>query len=62
MLAEIENKTDCVNWASKLRDLLAHLGFYGVWLNQGVGNKNIVLVEFKQILNDNFIQNYRIAG
>ena len=41
MLADIENKPDCVNWASKLRDLLANLGFYGVWVNQGVGNKNI---------------------
>ena len=41
MLADIENKPDCVNWASNLRDLLANLGFYGVGLNEGVGNKNI---------------------
>ena len=41
MRADIENKPDSVNWASKLRDLLANLGFYGVWVIQGVGNKNI---------------------
>ena len=58
MLADMENKLDCVNWASKLRDVLANLGFYGVWVNQGVGNKNIFLVEFKQRLNDKFIQNW----
>ena len=32
--------------------------FYGVWLNQGVGNKNMFLAEFKQRLNDNFIHNW----
>ena len=58
MLADIENKPDFVNWASKLRDLLANLGFYGVWVNQGVGNKNIFLIENKQRLNDYFIQNW----
>ena len=41
MMTDIENKPDCVNWASKVRDLLPNSGFYGVWLNQGVGNKNM---------------------
>ena len=58
MMTDIENKPDCVNWASKVRDLLSNLGFYGVWLNQGVGNKNMFLAEFKQRLNDNFKQNW----
>ena len=57
MMTDIENKPDSVNWASKLRDMLSYLGFYGVWVNQGVGNKNLFLAEFKQRLNDNFIQN-----
>ena len=57
MMTDIENKPDSVNWASKLRDLFSNLGFYGVWVNQGVGNKNRFLDEFKQRLNDNFIQN-----
>ena len=58
MMTDIENKPDSVNWASKLRDMLSNLGFYGVWVNQGVGNKNLFLAEFKQRLNDNFIQNW----
>ena len=29
MPADIENKPYCVNWASKLRDILSNLGFYG---------------------------------
>ena len=58
MMTDIENKPDSVNLASKLRDLLSNLGFYGVWVNQGVGNKNMFLAEFKQMLNDNFIQNW----
>ena len=40
MLDDIEKKPNCVNWVSTLRDLLANLGFYWVWVNQGVGNKN----------------------
>ena len=58
MMTDIENKTDSVNWASELRDMLYNLGFYGVWVNQGVGNKDLFLAEFKQRLNDNFIQNW----
>ena len=33
MQADIKNKPDGVNWASKLRDLLVNLVFYGVWGN-----------------------------
>ena len=58
MMTDIENKPDCVNWASKVRGLLSNFGFYGVWLNQGVGNKNMLLAEFKLRLNDNFKQNW----
>ena len=47
MMVNIENKPYCVNWASKLSDLLSNLGFYGVWLNQGVGKKDIFSAEFK---------------
>ena len=56
MLTSVENKPDCVNWASMLRDLLSNLGFYEVWLNQGIKNKN--MFEFKQRLNDGFMQNW----
>ena len=51
-----ENQT--LNWASKVKDLLSSLGFYEVWLTQGVGNKNMFLSELKLRFNDNFIQNW----
>ena len=54
MLAGYPNK---VNWAYLVKDLLSRLGFYHVWLNQGVGNVNAFLNLFKQRLNDNFTQN-----
>lgn len=58
MLADLESKPMTVNWASKVKDLLSTLGFYEVWLNQSVGNRNIFLVECKSRLRDNFIQNW----
>ena len=36
-----------MNWASKVNDLLSSMGFYEVWLAQGVGNKNVFLSEMK---------------
>ena len=51
-LEELPNKT---NWASLVRNLLMSLGFYEVWLSQGVGNINIFLSQMKQRLNDTFI-------
>ena len=47
-----------VNWVSLLRLLLMSLGFYEVWLVQGVGNYNAFMSLLKQRLNDNFIQNW----
>ena len=55
-LGELPNKT---NWASLVRSLLMNLGFYEVWLLQGVGNVNIFLSQLKQRLNDTFIQNWQ---
>lgn len=55
-LVELPNKT---NWASLVRHLLMSLGFYEVWLNQGVGNVHIFLSLLKQRLTDTFIQNWR---
>ena len=39
LLNDIVNKPNCVNWVSKVKILLSSLGFYDVWVNQGVGNK-----------------------
>lgn len=58
MMTDLENKPNNINWASKVRDLLSTLGFYEVWLNQGVGNKGNFLTELKLRLNDNFIQSW----
>ena len=35
------------------------MGFYEVWLSQGVGNKNVFLPEMKLRLKDNFVQNWQ---
>ena len=43
MLSDLHRKPNTVNWASKVKDLLSSLGFYEVWLAQGVGNKNAFL-------------------
>ena len=38
--------------------MLSSLGFYGVWVNQDVGNKRALLNVFKQTLSDNFMQDW----
>ena len=38
MLHDMDQAANSVNWASLVRHLLLSLGFYEVWLNQGVGN------------------------
>ena len=58
MLADLEVYPNNVNWAYLVKDLLSRLGFYHVWLNQGVGNVNAFLNQFKQRQNDNFTQNW----
>ena len=64
MLHDLEVLPHKTNWASLVRQLLMSLGFYEVWLAQGVGNVDVFLSTFKQRLNDNFIQNWhdRING
>ena len=37
MLKDIETVSNTVNWASLVRHLLISLGFYEVWMQQGVG-------------------------
>ena len=36
MLSDLRRKPNSVNWASKVKDLLSSMGFYEVWLTQGV--------------------------
>ena len=40
MLSDIEINARNINWASLVKNLLSRLGFFEVWLNQGVGNVN----------------------
>ena len=44
--------------SSLVRDILLSLGFYEVWLQQGVKNYSKFISLLKQRLNDNFIQNW----
>ena len=59
MLSDLCRKPNTVNWAFKVKDLLSSMGFYEVWLAQGVGNKNAFLSEMKVRLKDNFVQNWQ---
>ena len=59
MLSDLELFLNKVNWVSLVRHLLMSLGFYQVWLNQGVGNISIFISVFKQRLTDIFIQNWQ---
>ena len=59
MLNDIEEMPNKTNWASLVKQLLMSLGFYEVWLAQGVANIAFFLSVFKQRLNDTFMQNWR---
>ena len=43
MISDFEANDSIINWAVLVRKLLCKLGFYEVWLQQGVGNVNIFL-------------------
>ena len=58
MLQDLELFPNKTNWALLVRDLLASLGFFEVWLEQSVGDINFLLSFLKQRLNDAFIQNW----
>ena len=59
MLNDIDTHPTVINWASLVRDILLPLGFYEVWLQQGVGDYLKFLSLFKQRLQDTFIQNWQ---
>ena len=58
MLTDLDEYPNKINWAYLVRDLLSRMGFYLVWLNQGVGNVYAFLNLFKQRLTDYFTQNW----
>ena len=53
-----ERHRNNVNWVSQVQTLLSTLGFYEVWLSQGVGDNNLFLSVFKRRLDDNFVQKW----
>ena len=58
MLKDIETVPNTVNWASLVRHLLISLGFYEVWMQQGVGYYRRFISLLKQRVTDTFIQNW----
>ena len=59
MVNDMDLVPNKVNWASLVRHLLMSLGFYKVWLEQGVGSYNIFISLLKQCLTDTFIPNWQ---
>ena len=43
MLSDLTFYPNKTNWASLMRDTLLRLGFYHVWLEQGVANPKVFL-------------------
>ena len=58
MLKDIADRQNNQNWASLVRNTLANLGFFEVWLAQDVSDMNKFLLILKQILADNLLQNW----
>ena len=59
MLNDFDMVPNTVNWVSLVCHLLLSLGFYEVWMHQGVGSIKSFISLFKQRLTDTFIQNWR---
>ena len=51
-----DDDNSTINWAALVRKLLCEMGFYEVWLQQGVGDVNIFLSAFRQRVYDQFQQ------
>ena len=62
MLRDLERLPNKVNWASLVKHLLMSLGFYNVWLDQGVGNYDGYMNILKQRLTDNYTPGTKYIG
>ena len=58
MLNDLDMLPNKNNWASLVRNLLMSLGFYDVWLEQGVENYKGFMTVLRQRLTNNFVQNW----
>ena len=59
MLYDITERPNIENWVSLVKNLLSNLGFFPVWVAQGVGDETIFLSIFRQRVSDHFIQNWQ---
>ena len=58
MIEDLQSSPEKASWAKSVKSLLERLGFGHVWITQGVGDVNMFLSVFKQMLTDNFIQGW----
>ena len=58
MLQELNMYPNRNSWGKLVKTVLENLGFYNVWLNQGVENENLFLNKFKQHMRDNYLQDW----
>ena len=59
MLYDITEIPNIKNWVSLVKNLLSNLGFFPVWVAQGVGDEKIFLSIFRQRVSDHFNQNWQ---
>jgi len=57
MLIELEANPNKPSWVKSLKECLEQLGFFHVWLNQGVENEDLFMSSLKQRAQDIFLQN-----
>ena len=58
MLRDLEINDRKINWAILVRNLLSNLGFFEVWLNQGVWDVKLFLTMLRQRIKYQFIQGW----
>ena len=56
MLQDVDAHPNKVYWVVLVSKLLSELGFYEVWVQQGVGNYYVFISLFKQMLTDKYVQ------
>ena len=54
MLQELNMYPNRNSWEKSVKTVLENLGFYNVWLNQGVENESLFLKMFEQLLEYNY--------
>ena len=59
--SDLESHPNHIGWVYNVKRLLSRLGFYDVWLNQGVGDVNIFLNILKTRLYDIYQQDWNAS-